>query len=69
MCIMGKITGTVVLLVVLSVCSLVYAFLGDKEYSTYAWIGAFGFAVIAMIGYSCDNAAKVPDNYPDKTED
>ena len=34
---------------------------GDKQ--MWAIGGAFVFGVYSLIGYSCKNAAKVPDNY------
>ncbi len=65
MFIMGKISSLVISLVVLAICCIGYAFFGDKDYSTYALIAAGGLFVIAFIGYSCDNAARVPDDYDD----
>ena len=47
----------------LAVVAFVLAFVLEGDKQMWAIGGAFVFGVYSLIGYSCKNAAKVPDNY------
>ncbi|MBR5154506.1 MAG: hypothetical protein IKW58_02140 [Alphaproteobacteria bacterium] len=62
---MSKYSFAVFACAILSVLCVVYALMGDKEFSTYAWFGSISCAILCLIGYSCENAATVNDEGED----
>ena len=58
-----KFSVTLFVCLALAVVAFVLAFVLEGDKQMWAIGGAFVFGIYSLIGYSCENATKVPDNY------
>ena len=60
-----KNSAAVIFCIIVAFISLIFAFTLHGTDKIVSWIVFFVFVVYAFVGYSCEKAVKLPDNFVD----